>query len=88
MIVRTKPLTKFFLLIGILGSTLTGAIFAVDVPDFVFRYLSVGTNVALVGSALYYRVQGNRKMLQNCGFETNMEEGKDVFEKEKSQFHD
>jgi hypothetical protein len=54
----------------------------------VFRYLSVGINVALVGSALYYRVQGNKKMLQNCGFEPNMEEGKDVFEKEKSQFHD
>jgi hypothetical protein len=85
--IRAKPLTKFFLLIGILASTLTGAMFAVDLPDFVFRYLFVGTNVALVGSLWYHRFQSNKNMVQNRGFEPGMEEGKDVLEK-KSQFHD
>jgi hypothetical protein len=85
--IRAKPLTKFFLLIGILASMLTGAMFAVDLPDFVFRYLFVGTNITLVGSVWYHRFQGNKNMAQNRGFEAGMEEGKDVLEK-KSQSHD
>ncbi|KAH8753218.1 hypothetical protein BGZ57DRAFT_91989 [Hyaloscypha finlandica] len=86
--IRAKPLTKFFLLIGILASTFTGAMFAVDLPDLVFRYLFVGTNFALVGSVWYHRFQSNKNMVQNRGFEPSMEEGKDVLEKEKTQFHD
>jgi hypothetical protein len=86
--IRAKPLTKFFLLIGILASTLTGAMFAVDLPDLVFRYLFVGTNVALVGSVWYHRFQSNKKTVQNRGFEAGMEKGKNVLEKEKSWFHD
>jgi hypothetical protein len=35
---------------GLLGSALWGALFAVDIPDLVFRYLFFGVNGFLVAS--------------------------------------
>lgn len=85
-LIRSKPFTKHFLLIGLLASSLGGAISAVDVPDFVFRYLFVGVNVALVGSLLYHRFDGQvrgevMRKLRDAG---DIEENS-VFEKEKVQ---
>lgn len=53
-----KPFTKRFLVFGIIISALGGAVFAKDVPDFVFRYLFLGCNVALMAGALFSRFRG------------------------------
>ncbi|KAH8751858.1 hypothetical protein F5882DRAFT_420195 [Hyaloscypha sp. PMI_1271] len=51
-LLRSHRFTKYFFLAGLLTSTVCGAIVAVDIPAFVFRYLFFGTNMALIVSAL------------------------------------
>jgi hypothetical protein len=81
---RHKLHTKFFLFIGILASSIAGAILAVDVPEFVFRFLFVGVNFALAASVLYPQSRVEEKMVPRHGLEHSMEEGKEVPEIEKS----
>jgi hypothetical protein len=81
---RSKLHTKLFLLIGILASSMAGAILAVDVPEFVFRFLFAGVNFALAASVLYTQSRVEEKRVPRHGLEYGMEEGKDVPEIEKS----
>jgi hypothetical protein len=81
-LIRTKPFTKHFLLIGLLASSLGGAIFAVDVPDFMFRYVFVGTNLALIGSAFFHRFHRNdqEEKTTRSGSRSDVEEVKEKVE--------
>jgi hypothetical protein len=72
---RSK-LTKHFLLVGILISCISGSLFAVDIPDFVFRYLFISTNLMLVAGALYHQFQGRNKYHRLDDFEVGVEEVK------------
>ncbi len=84
---RHKLHTNFFLLIGILVSSIARAILAVDVPKFVFRFLFVGVNFALAASPLYPQSRGEEKMVRRSGLEHGMEEGKHMPEIQKSQLY-
>jgi hypothetical protein len=67
---------------GLLSSTLIGTMMAFDVRDFVFRYLFVGANFALMGSVLYHRFHGNShdKETRKSGSRIEVEEAKEKFE--------
>jgi hypothetical protein len=71
-----SKLTKHFLLVGILFSCISGSLFAADVPDFVFRYLFISTNLMLVASALYQHFQGRDRYQRLDDFEVGVEEVK------------
>jgi hypothetical protein len=80
-LLRSQYFTKYFLCIGLLVSALSGAVFAKDVPDFVFRYLFFGVNGGLVVAGLEIivsRLQNwrSKQVGKGAGFVGDAEGGK------------
>ncbi|CZR67936.1 uncharacterized protein PAC_17835 [Phialocephala subalpina] len=82
-LLRSKPYTKKCLVAGLLGSALLGALFAVDIPDLVFRYLFIGVNGFLVASGalsvyharVYGQVERKEKVVAQGKQAEDFEEG-------------